>query len=81
MFSNVEVAFGIYLSLPITNCSAERAFSKMALVKNNIRSSMKNPRLNALCLMTIERSLLQCIQFDELINDFAARKARKKSMG
>lgn len=33
-FPNVEVALRMYLSLMVTNCSAERSFSKLKLIKN-----------------------------------------------
>ena len=77
VFPNVDIAYRIFLTLPITNCSAERAFSKMAIVKNDLRSSMLNDRLNALCLMTIERTLLKSINFQDVVIDFANVKARK----
>ena len=32
-FPNVNVAFRIYLSMMVTNCSGERSFSKLALIK------------------------------------------------
>ena len=49
----------------------------MAIVKNDLRSSMLNDRLNALCLMTIERTLLKNINFQDVVIDFANVKARK----
>jgi len=70
VFPNVEVAYRLYLCIPVVNCSAERAFSKLKTVKNELRSTMKNPRLNALSLMTIERSLLKEINTDEIIVEF-----------
>ena len=80
VFPYVDIACRIFLTLPITNCSAERAFSKMAIVKNDLRSSMLNDRLNALCLMTIERTLLKNINFQDVVIDFANVKARKVSI-
>ena len=35
-FPNVFVAFRIYLSLMVKNCSGERSFSKLALIKINL---------------------------------------------
>ena len=80
VFPNVDIAYRIFLTLPITNSSAERAFSKMAIVKNDLRSSMLNDRLNALCLMTIERTLLKNINFQDVVIDFANVKTRKVSI-
>jgi len=76
VFPNVEVAYRLYLCLPVANCSAERAFSNLKRVKNELRSTMKNPRLNALALMIIERSLLKEINTDEIIVEFQKKKRK-----
>ena len=80
VFPNVDIAYRIFLTLPITNCSAERAFSKMAIVNNDLRSSMLNDCFNTLCLMTIERTLLKNINVQDVLIDFAKVKARKVSI-
>jgi hypothetical protein len=59
VFCNVDTAFKIYLSLPVTDCSTERAFSKMARVKNDLHASMLNLCLNKLCSMTIKVAVLR----------------------
>src|SRR6218665_616042 len=41
-FPNVEIALRMYLVLMISNCSAERSFSNMKLIKNRFRTSMCN---------------------------------------
>jgi hypothetical protein len=76
-FPNVEIALRIYLVLMITNCSAERSFSKMKLIKNRLRTSMLQERFTNLALLSIESDILREINFDDIINDFANRKARK----
>ena len=47
-FPNVEIALRMYLVLMISNCSAERSFSKMKLIKNRLRTSVVNKRLSHL---------------------------------
>ena len=76
-FPNVEIALRMYLVLMISNCSAERSFSKMKLIKNRLRTSMCNDRLSHLFLMSIEVDILREIDFEDLINEFARKKARK----
>jgi len=39
IFPNINIALRIYLTIPIANCTAERAFSKLARIKNKNRSS------------------------------------------
>ena len=75
-FPNVEIALRMRLVLMIRNCSAERSFSKMKLIKNRLRTSMCNDRLSHLSLMSIEAD----INFEDLINEFARKKARKVSL-
>ncbi|KAF7646201.1 hypothetical protein LDENG_00191670, partial [Lucifuga dentata] len=77
IFPNVDIAFRLYLTLPVTNASGERSFSKFRLVKNRLRSTMGQERLNHLTLMSIESDLVQKLDFSDLIKDFAAKKSRK----
>ena len=79
-FPNVEIALRMYLVLMVSNCSAERSFSKMKLIKNRLRTSMCNDRLSFLALMSIESDILREISFEELVNEFAKKKARKVSL-
>ena len=39
-FCNAEVELRIYLSMMVTNCSGERSFSKLKIIKNRLRTSM-----------------------------------------
>ena len=66
--------------LMISNCSAERSFSKMKLIKNRLRTSMCNDRLFHLSLMSIEADILREINFEDLVNELARKKARKVSL-
>ena len=58
-FPSVNVALRIYLSMMATNCSGERSFSKLALIKNHLRTSMTDERLSALCLLDVESSVIK----------------------
>jgi len=63
-FPNVNVAFRIYLCMLVTNCSGERSFSVLSRVKNEIRTTMSDERLNALSLMAFENNLVRSIDFE-----------------
>ena len=63
-------------SLPVTVASAERSFSKLKLIKNYLRSNMGQERLVDLAILGIESDLAKSIDFDRIINSFAAEKAR-----
>ena len=76
-FPNVKIAFRIYLTMPCSVCEGERSFSKLALIKNEKRSTMHQSRLNALSLISIENDFVKNINFSELIQNFANSKVRK----
>lgn len=76
-FPRVNVALKIYLSIMVTS-SGERSCSKLALIKNYLRTTMTHERLSALCLLDVESSVLKMIQFEEFIKDFSDAKCRKK---
>ena len=67
VFPNMAIAMKIFLSIMVTNACDERSFSKMKLIKNELRNSMAQSRLNHLSLMSIEHEILQNINFDDLI--------------
>ena len=80
VFPNTLTVYRIYLSLMISNCSGERSFSKLKLIKSQLRSSMAQNRLNSLTLLSVENELLRNIDLSLLINDFALKKSRKQNM-
>lgn len=80
VFPNIEIALRIYLSMMVTNCSGERSFSKLLLIKNRLRSSLVQEKLNHLTMMSIENEIMRNMDTSSLINDFAQMKARKKKL-
>ena len=63
--------------MPVTVASAERTFSKLKLLKNYLRSVMSQERLNGLATLCIEKKLLDKIDIEAIINDFAAANVRR----
>uniref|UniRef100_H2YAG1 DUF4371 domain-containing protein n=1 Tax=Ciona savignyi TaxID=51511 RepID=H2YAG1_CIOSA len=70
-FPNVSVVLRIYLCLMISNCSGERSFSVLKRVKNHLRSSMSQQRLNSLALLCIENEILTNVDTRDVIKSFA----------
>ena len=62
----------------VTNCSGEKSFFRLKRIKNDIRSTMSQERLSGLIILCIENDKLRLFDFDEIIDEFAARKARRK---
>ena len=63
VFPNVEIALRIYLSLMVSNCSGERSFSALKRIKNVLRFTMTDQKLNNLSLMCIEAAVLRKIDY------------------
>ena len=76
-YQNVSIAYRILLTIPVTVASAERSFTKLKLLKSYLRSSMSQERLNGLAILCIEKDMLEDIDFETIIHDFASSKARK----
>ncbi|KAM3277525.1 hypothetical protein ACQJBY_045427 [Aegilops geniculata] len=76
-YPNVSIAYHILLTVPVTIASAERSFSKLKLLKNYLRSTMSQDRLNGLAMCCIEKNMLDSINLDIVIDDFASKNARK----
>lgn len=80
IFPNLEVALRIYLTLPKTNCTAERSFSAFKRVKSDMRSSMVDEKLNGLLLLRTQYDINLKLDYENTIDDFATRKTRKKTI-
>jgi hypothetical protein len=45
-YPNISITYRILYTVPVTVASAERSFSKLKLLKNYLRSTMSQDRLN-----------------------------------
>jgi hypothetical protein len=77
LFPNICIGLRIFCTLPVTVAQAERSFSRLALIKNDLRSTMTQGRVSGLGILAMECDLAKKINFDSVIADFASRKARK----
>lgn len=66
-YSNLFVVYEYLLTLSFTQVECERAFSKLKIIKNRLRSSMTQQKLEAFMLMSTETQLLEAIEFDEIL--------------
>ena len=73
----VSLSLRMFLSICVSEASRERSFSKLNLKKNYLRSTMSQSSVSNLVILSIENELVKDIDFDEVINKFAAVKSRK----
>lgn len=78
IYPNIDIALRMVLCAPATNCSRERSFSALRRVKNYLRSTTSHDRLTSSALLNIEGRLTQEVQYDDIIDAFARKKARRK---
>ena len=81
IFGEVCIALRIFCTLPVTVAGGERAFSKLKMIKNYLRSTMSQERLCSLAMLSIESQLARKLDFKDLISDFAHEKARRWALG
>ena len=70
-YQNVSICYRIILTMLVIIASAERSFSKLKLLKSYLRSSMSQEILNSLIILCIEKNMLENIDVNTIINDFA----------
>ena len=71
-YPELHTLYRILVTLPIGSTKCERTFSKLKMIKNCLRSTMGQDRLRSLILLNVECDLLQNINEDAIINDFAS---------
>lgn len=76
-YANITTAYRILLTIPVTVASGERSFSKLKLIKNYLRSTMAQDRLNGLAILSIESEEALQLKTEDIVREFALRKARK----
>ena len=81
IFGEVCIALRIFCTLPVTVAGGERAFSKLKMIKNYLRSTMSPERLCSLAMLSIESQLARKLDFKDLISDIAHEKARRWAFG
>ncbi|CAH9100991.1 unnamed protein product [Cuscuta epithymum] len=72
-YPNTTIAYRILLTVPVTVATAERSFSKLKILKNYLRSTMSQERLNGLAILSIEHNVLEKLDYDAIVDDFASQ--------
>ncbi|CAM5143744.1 unnamed protein product [Eretmochelys imbricata] len=70
MFQAFYKSIQCFAVLPVTSSSCERAFSKLAHVKNKLRSTMSQQCLDSLMILYIEQELASSVNYNDVIEEF-----------
>jgi len=76
-YPDVSVAYRILFTVPVTVASDERTFSYLKLLRNYMRSTMSQEKLNGLAILYIEKKLLDEIDIDTMVTGFASKNVRR----
>lgn len=66
-FTNFFLAYEYILTLPFTQVNCERSFSKLKIIKNRLRSSLGQDKLEAFMLISVEKELLEEVTFQDIL--------------
>lgn len=70
-FPNLSLAYKAICTLPPTSASTERCFSKLKLIKTNLRSTMSEARLDHLMVISCNPDIE--INMDKAFNKYGSR--------
>ena len=80
MFPQVECLIRLTLLCPASSCTAERSFSALRWLKTWLRSTMTQPRLNAVAVCHIHQDILDSLNVSKLAEEFASRSDIRKGL-
>lgn len=77
MLPEVVKLLRLFLTLPVTSCTAERSFSCLRRLKTFLRSTLTQKRLNNLAVLHCHRE--QTVDLEEVCNNFIAKNEIRRS--
>lgn len=66
----------VAITLPVTSSNAERAFSKLRLVKSHLRTTMSAKRLQSLLRISANKSAASAVSLDNMLCEFVKTKRK-----
>jgi hypothetical protein len=71
-YPNLTCVYKTLTALAVSSCSAERAMSRVRIVKNRLRSTMVDDFFSSLLVLASEKDILDVLSIDDIINRFAS---------
>lgn len=76
-YPSLAKAYQLASTIPVSAASNERSFSKLRLVKNYLRSTMKEDRLDGLMILSSASDILDSLDLDRIADSWSTCKTRK----
>ncbi|GKC00947.1 zinc finger MYM-type protein 1, partial [Tanacetum coccineum] len=80
LFVELRLLNKVLLTILVTVASAKRSFSRLKLLKSYMRSTMSQERLNGPTLIAFKNRLLESVDYEDLVNNFASKNARRMAL-
>ena len=80
IISEVVTLLKLLIVVPATNAESERGFSTMRRLKNYLRSTMDDNRLDTLMVLCIHKESLGQIDMVKVLNEFVAKKITRRRL-
>lgn len=80
LYTELSKIYKYLLTIPLTQVSCERAFSKLKLIKTRVRSSLSNENLEAFLIMQCERDKLVAVDNETVINRLCEQSEEMKQL-
>ncbi|XP_003389518.1 PREDICTED: zinc finger MYM-type protein 1-like [Amphimedon queenslandica] len=77
MLKEVDTLLHLFLTIPLTTASAERSFSTLRRLKNYLRSTMTQKRLNHLILLHTHKKGTTGLDLRSIADDFISKNNRR----
>ena len=77
LYPNVAKVYRLLLTSPPSVCKSERSFSRLKLLKNYLRSTMSQERLDALMMLNCERDIVDAIDIQHVVDRWANVRKRR----
>ena len=71
---NIYCLLKIFITMPVTSCTAERTFSSLKFLKNYLRSTTREDRMSSLAMIYIHKDLI--IDIENIIDRFSVKNRR-----
>ena len=78
LYPNIQTLLFLYLTPPLTSCTAERSFSAMRRIKTWVRSTMTQERFENLMILHVHKKQTQSISAEDVMYEFISKKQSRK---
>uniref|UniRef100_A0A096MAR5 HAT C-terminal dimerisation domain-containing protein n=1 Tax=Poecilia formosa TaxID=48698 RepID=A0A096MAR5_POEFO len=79
LHSEVDRLLRLYLTVPMSNVTAERSFSGLCKLKTSLRSTMTEQRLNHLLFLHIHKDLTDAVYLNRVLRNFCFASQQREA--